>query len=360
MNSLERAVIVTAFAAITVPLAHIARAAPGLETFVMGTTGQSNYPTYGVPQPVDDQFSNFSNSLPTNPAGLAASGIAGGYRVQTSASALSLSDATAISGNGRSGFGNWNYSGSAATYASYGSLGAEAHAVHTGNSDNATVNNADAYAVVSDTINPSSPGVTVGSNGRMRLAVTVDGSLTVGGKGTAGMLLRYDYGTPSPGYPALGRSLLETFVDIYGNGYQIYGVHSSFGSFVTPPGVAYTFGPNDASGLPTYATFGGKTTVYADIPVTFGLSADFRLGMLAWAGVGNGSGMLDSGWRHTATITGIELFDNAGKPLPDFTLTSGSGTLYTVNGVQTVVPEPSALALFALASACLARRRAAL
>ena len=339
-----------------------AQAAPGLETFVMGTTGQSSYGTYRVPDPVYNNFSNYSNAVPSNPAGLAASNIAGGLRVQTSATASSLADATAISGSGKSQFGAWNYSGSATTFASYGSLGAEAHAVHTGNSDNATVNNSDAYAIVTDSIAPSSPGVAVGSNGMMRLAVTVDGSMTVTGKGTVGMILRYDYGTPRPGYPALDRYLLETFANIYGNGYQIYGVHSSFGSFVTPPGVAYTLGSPDASGLPSYATFGGKTTVYADVPVTFGSSAEFRIGMLAWAGVGNGSGMLDSDFRHTATITGIELFDSTGNSLSDFSLQSGSGTLYTKNGVQAVVPEMGTLLLalagtFATAAGSLLKRR---
>ena len=97
-------------------------------------------------------------------------------------------------------------------------------------------------------------------------------------------------------------------------------------------------GTLDGFGAPSFLSFGGLTTVYADVPITFGMSNDFRMGMLAWAGAGNGSGTLDSGFGNTAKITGIELFDGAGNALPNFSIVSGSGTRYTANGVQ-VVPE---------------------
>ena len=65
----------------------------------------------------------------------------------------------------------------------------------------------------------------------------------------------------------------------------------------------------------------------------------------AWAGVGNGNGTMDTGFAHTATISGIELLDATGKLIPNFSIASGSGTLYTSNGVQTVVPEVGSLLL---------------
>ncbi|MBC8142574.1 MAG: hypothetical protein H7Y38_14170, partial [Armatimonadetes bacterium] len=47
-----------------------------------------------------------------------------------------------------------------------------------------------------------------------------------------------------------------------------------------------------------------------------------------------------------------ELFDGAGNALPNFSIASGSGTLYTAAGVQTVVPESNTLFLvFAVAVA---------
>ncbi|MBC8142085.1 MAG: hypothetical protein H7Y38_11670, partial [Armatimonadetes bacterium] len=289
-------------ASVTLPV----HAAPGLETFVMGTTGQSTYGTYRIPDPNYNTFF-LGNTTPDNPAGLAASNIAGEYRVQTSATAPTLADSIAASASNMSNLGTWNYSGSAATRVSYGQVGAEAHAVHTGYANNATVNNADAYAIMRETLNPSSPGVSIGSTGRMRLAVTVDGSMLLTGKGIVGMALRYDYGTERPGVLALNRTLLETFLNAYGNGYQILGPHSSFGTFVTPPGMSLQIGTLDAFGSPSFLSFGGLTTVYADVPITFGMSNDFRMGMLAWAGVGNGNGTMDSGFGNTATITGIEL-----------------------------------------------------
>ena len=327
-----------------------------LETFVMGTTGQSNYSTYGAPKPVDDNFSNWGGSLPTNPAGLAASGISGTYRVKTSAVAA-LSDAITSSGTGRSNFGPWTYSGSAATNAGYGALGSESHAVLSGNSDNATVNNAESYAIMRDSLSPTSPGVAAGSNGTMRLAVTVGGAMSVSGRGDVGMILRYDTGAPRPGYATINQTLLESSLVIYGNGYSVYGPHSSFGSYVTPAGMNLHVGAITASGSPTDLSFGGVTTVYATLPVTYGAATDFRMGMLTWAGVGNGDGTMDSAWAHTARISGIEMFDSAGNPVKDFSITSGSGTAYTASGVA-VVPEGGTLVLsLAAAGAVVVRRR---
>lgn len=317
--------------------------AASLETFVMGTTGQSNWSTYGVPTPVYDNFGVWGGSIPTNPAGLAASGIAGTTRLNNSAAAASLTDSITAGGSGLSAFGAWTYSGSSRVNVNYGKLGSESHAIHTGNGDNMTVNNAESYGIMHDSLNPTSPGVIAGVNGTMRLAVTVDGMMKVSGKGTVGMMLRYGFGAPMP---VMDKTLLETFVDIYGNGVQTYGPHSSFGSFVTPPGMAFTYGPNDPSGLPSSIEFGGATTVYATVPITFGGDTDFRMGMMTWVNPGNGSGILDTGFGQTATITGIELFDNLGQSVPEFTISSGSGTLYTASGVQVVVvPEAGTLAL---------------
>ena len=39
------------------------------------------------------------------------------------------------------------------------------------------------------------------------------------------------------------------------------------------------FGPINARGQPDCITFGGATKVYADIPVTFGSTTEFRMGL---------------------------------------------------------------------------------
>src|SRR5512140_3469521 len=83
-------------------------AAPGLETFVMGTNGQSNYSTYGRPYPSSYNFSS-GGSVPynayTDSSVLAADGISGLWRDQTSNVLAPLSDTTNSSGSGNSTWG---------------------------------------------------------------------------------------------------------------------------------------------------------------------------------------------------------------------------------------------------------------
>jgi hypothetical protein len=309
-------------------------AAPGLETFVMGTDGQSNYSTGGRPYPTSYNF-GFGGGVPSNaftdPGFLAGDGISGLWRDQTSNALAPLSDATNSSGSGNSTWGPWVYSGSTSASARYGQLKSQSQATHTGGSDNMTINNAESFSVFTESLAPTSPGVPNGTAGTMRIAMSLDGNFSVTGTGSAGMVFRYDYGAIRPGYPAINRTLLETFGSIYGNGYSIYGPHSYLGSFTTPAGMTLDIGPLNAQNQPAHITFGGATVVYADIPVTFGSSAEFRMGLQTFTGVGNGNGMMNSLFGGTATLTGIQLFTSQGE-ITDFSLTSGSGTLYTAQG----------------------------
>ncbi len=159
------------------------------------------------------------------------------------------------------------------------------------------------------------------------------------------MLLRYGYGTNT----TLNQRLLESAAYIYGNGYQLYGPHSYLGSFVTPPGMTLDVGPILPTGQPTYITFGGTTTVYAEIPVIFGSSIDVKMGMETFTSIGNGNGTMSSLFDNTATITGVQVFDNGGNAVNDFTIGTGSGTVFDANGVHlggaAAAPEPTSLAL---------------
>lgn len=323
-------------------------AAASLETFVMATTGQSNYGTYGSAQPSSYIFGNFGTGLPgnatTDPSTLASYNIGGTWRVNTATGTAPISDSLSASGSGLSTFGSWTYSGSTHATAQPGQLKSSSSATHNGNADNATVNSAQSYAKFVDALTPTSAGVASGTAGVMRLAMTIDGNFAINGKGAAGMIFRYDYGDPRPGYPAINRTLLESFIDIYGNGYQLYGPHSYLGSFQTPPGFNVTIGPSDASGSPAYASFGGSSTVYADIPITFGSSTEFRMGLFTWINIGNGSGTQNSDFGNTATLTGIQLFTGSGTEITDFSLASASGAQYTADGIV-LVPEPATLML---------------
>jgi hypothetical protein len=326
-------------------------AAPGLETFVMATNGQSNWSTFRQPDPV---FNNFflgpsipSNAI-SNPAVLASDGIAGTYRVSTGAPATVLSDSLSTAGAGTSVFGNWTYSGNTAVTVQQGQLKSESHAVHTGNADNHTINTAESYGIVRETFTPTSPGAANGTAGTMRLAYTFNGALSVVGKGTAGMAFRYGYGPTA----TLNNTLLETFAEVYGNGLNLYGPHSYLGSFMTPPGMTLTIGPTLPDGAPSFVTFNGTTTLIATVPVVWGASTDYMAGLMTFTNIGNGSGTMDSDFFQSATLTGIQMFNSAGQQVNNFSITSGSGTFYDANGARLAAtaadaPEPTALALLA-------------
>lgn len=301
----------------------------------MGTNGQSNYSTGGLPYPSSYNF-GFGGGIPSNayadPSFLAGDGISGLWRDQTLNAIAPLSDTTNSSGSGNSTWGPWVYSGSTSATARYGQLRSQSQSTHTGASDNMTINNAESFSIFTESLAPTSPSVPNGTTGTMHIAMSLDGNLSVTGTGSVGMVFRYDYGAPRPGYPAINRTLLETSGIIYGNGYSIYGPHSYLGSYTTPTGMTLDIGPLNAQNQPSHITFGGATIVYADIPVTFGSSAEFRMGLQTFTGVGNGNGTMSSLFGNTATMIGIQLFTSQGE-ITDFSLTSGSGTSYDAKGV---------------------------
>lgn len=366
-----KAAAITLFALLTItPTLSVRAAGPSLETFVRATNGESNFQTYRAPDSVYFNFGGFGGAVPFNahddPTILASDNISGTYRVAGSTGVGPLTDALSTSGTGISNFGPWNYSGSTSVTAQYGQLKSQSQGVHIGNADNATLNTAESYGIFYETFKPTSAGVTNGTSGTMKIAVTIDGSLSVVGKGTAGLLLRFGTGN-SPSLLNPPTYLLETFATIYGNGYQIAGPNSSYGSNTTPPGMAYNIGPLDALGAPSSITFGGTSTVFATIPIVFGSVANYEMGMMTFADQGNGSGNLKSLFGNTATISGIQLFDNAGNQVNTFSIASGSGTFYDANGVRlggaAAAPEPATLLLFALglsaggAGRCVLRQR---
>lgn len=327
-------------------------AGPSLETFVMATNGQSSVSTYRDPDPTFNNFDGLGGFVPitaiSDPSGLAAAGVNGTWRLTSSAAVPILSDALSTTGSADLGPLSWNYSGSTAVQAQYGQLKSGSHALHQGGSTNSTVNMAESYGIMSDTFTVTSPGAANGTNGTMRIGMTLDGTLSVVGTGRAGIVFRYGYGGSNP---VLNRYLLETAADIFGNGFSIYGPHSYLGSFVTPPGFAYNIGPVNGVGQPSFITFGGAETLFADVPIVYGTSIDVRFGLYTFTGIGNGNGNMDVDFYNTATMTSIEMRDSGGNPVSTFSIASGSGTFYDANGAQlaqfTAAPEPATLGLLA-------------
>jgi hypothetical protein len=72
------------------------------------------------------------------------------------------------------------------------------------------------------------------------------------------------------------------------------------------------------------------------------------------------AGSASSSFASTAVLTGIDIFDAAGRQIEDFSIVSGSGTLYGPRGVQiAAIPEPTTTGLLVtgLAGMFAARRR---
>jgi hypothetical protein len=79
-------------------------------------------------------------------------------------------------------------------------------------------------------------------------------------------------------------------------------------------------------------------------PITFHFGnpfwVDFFLGAGTYPGPSSLSGSAD--FSHTATLTGLQVFDSSGNPVSNPAFGSAAGVQYTVNGVA---PEPASALL---------------
>lgn len=290
-----------------------AGAAPTLEVFVLSVGGQSTWFTYSAPQPVMDLFGPRGVGLPTNSAGLAASGIAGGYSL-TSAAAGPLADANAIATP------NWvtswsptnTFTGSSAANARYGRIGAEADGTYNGWSDSATVAGSEAFGAFRETMTVTAPSVANGTNGLIRFHLTIDGSLSsTGDAGTAGVIVNYQHNGGS------SYTLMRATADPRG-----------FGDFYP-----YSGPGRDGFSISTTAVSGSGTFPTFDLPIVFGTPFDIRFGLMAYV-VPAKNNVLDVSFAGTAKLTGVEVFSSGGTPVAGFEIASGSGVGYSAVGVH--------------------------
>jgi hypothetical protein len=301
-------------------LAIVAVSASGaqVETLVVDVAAQSGFPTYRAPPLIVDFFGGNGVGLPFN--GLPVGGLPGIERVKTSPSAPLLDSASA-SGSGNGSLGIWSASGSSTANAGFAKVGAGASGTMTGSGDANTVGGFEAAALFTESMTLADSARN-GQPGSAMLHFSIDGSLAVSG-GSAAFFANYQKDA-GPIFALMTASIqagTPTFFPSTGSG-----------------AAGYTVTPNSISGGGVFDT--------VPLDVVFGAPFDLTFGVFAYAIPRAGSA--SSSFASTALLTGIDVFDAAGRRIEDFTIVSGSGALYGPHGVQVAaIPEPTTTALLA-------------
>ncbi|HEV7574614.1 MAG TPA: PEP-CTERM sorting domain-containing protein [Caldimonas sp.] len=315
----RRSTTLSSGVALALALAAASAGAAQLETLVVDVAGQSGYPTYRAPQLIVDFFGGNGVGLPSN--GLPVGGLPGVERGKTAATGPLL-DAASASGAGVGTFGPWSANGSSSANAIYGKVGAAGSGSMVSFGDANTVAGFEAAALFSDSMTVPD-AVRNGQHGSAVLHFTIDGSLAVSGPGAAAIFANYrkDSGPVFTLMTASIQAGTATFAPQTGSGRA-----------------GYTVTPTSISGAGVFDTVA--------LDVVFGTPFELTFGVFAYAIPRLGSA--DSSFASTALLTGIDIFDAAGRPIDDFSIVSGSGTFYGANGVQiAAVPEPTTAALLA-------------
>jgi len=300
-------------------------AQPKLEAFanIVGGAGGS-CGTFGMPS----QLSFFTVSLPFlggTGNGISDCGYAGALSTVSQNGGIGKITNAQSLGPTSLGDSPNSYQGTANSSASYGSLGASAHSLISG--DGTTGNplalfNSIGASTFSDFITASSPLIANLSSGYVRYKFAIDGFET-----------------------ALGAQRAFFFGDTYavldlqhnaGPTYEIMNAHTTRGSNGTisnrPPPSGWTSSTGSLSG--------GSTFFSVFLPFTWGTQWSLKVGLLAWS-----YGTAEANFLNSAKVSGIDLFDANQNAVTNFTLTSASGTDYQRVGETTTVPEPSTLVL---------------
>jgi hypothetical protein len=328
----------TAVAA-TVASFSSAASAVMIETYTQVVGGQSACSTFVVAPPVLARFGATGSGLPLG--GLAACGVPGSFILVTTTVGPVI-DTTSLGPTAiTSSFGSGTFQGSASAVANYGSIGAQGIASLTGPTDAFTLSGADAYGRFSDAFSFGANAFhPLGSIGFAQFEFTVDGALTFNSLGgpSAGQ------GRVELSYQQDANPIFTIFTANAGAGGTLASIATSgVSNFVTSviPGIS-----ESVSGNATVDTF--------LLPFLYGTPFDFDLGLFVSAGP-RARSAIDASFLTTALLSGISVFDSSGAHVDDFSITSGSGTIYDASGVHLIstpgpvpVPEPMMLSLFAV------------
>jgi len=248
-----------------------------------------------------------------------------GYNVQESTQYYSgssgpLSASSTMSAGGMGPNGTSTYNGGSQSYAAYGQLGVSANGTFNGLTDSQATAGSEAFATFMDSFTIA--GVS-GQTGYFVPTFTVDGSWNKTGSAAVQFEMDYQINNNAP--------------------LMLYRIQ---GDTTAGPSLWYNGYVSSLPGLTVGATSVSGSTDVSISPIAFQFNQSFDLTMALFAGVlpySNGAGTSD--FLNTAKLTGITVYDSLGQPLTTFSITSGSGTTYTANGVS-AVPVPAAAWLF--------------
>ena len=295
--------------------------AASLQAYGFTVAGQSSCGTWG---PTDHMRYDY-------PGGFSGKYVVGtpgpGCNVQQSSQYFSgasgpLSATSSASSNAMGPGLNSSYSGNSQASAAYGKLGVAASGTYNGSSDTYATRGAESFATFTESFTIAG---TSGEVGYFSPTFSVDGDW--GKTGSAAVQFQLDYKVNTGPMYLLYRIQgdITQSPSLWHNGY----VNSM-------PGL--TVGPNSVTG----------STQVSIAPILFQYNQAFDLTIGLYASVIPYSGSPSIGtadFLHTAELTGISILNSAGQALPDFSISSASGTLYDAMGVR-VVPVPAALWLF--------------
>ena len=277
----------------------------------------------------------FTFSLPVvDLAGIASCGYSGAITTVTSAVGPIVNSASLSPTGVDFADPNIKFDGTARAVASFGSLGATAHANLVGLTANRiALHSSLGIATFSDQITAVSSVVPSGSGGFVRYKFHIDGSLAALGAaapfffGDTFAALSVQQGS-GPNFGVFNATVRRGGLGTINNG---------------PPPAGWANAPGSLSGGSDFLTF--------ELPMTWGDAFDFKVGLLAWA-----YGTSDTQFGTTARLTGVDLFDGNHDAVTNFVLNSASGSDYLNFATTTPIPEPSSIVLMLIGLGLMGRR----
>jgi hypothetical protein len=338
MNNKSHLLQASALALVSTLSFH-ANAAPLLSATAGAIAGFSNLTnncnTYGP----SSQISSFTSKLGGVPiGGISNCGFTGSYVTNTGTSGtVAQSNSVGPTLLGIPGF-TGSYSGTAASTASFGTLGVRVDGAITGGTPGSPSSKFETTgaATFSDRLTVTSSGAVNGTTGTVRYLIGLTGSET-----TPPVLVSNGFGE-TYALVELTHSTLQPR--------QVVNVSDRPGSLglisnQTPP-AGWTTVPGSIRGSSVFGT--------PAFSFTWGSSFDFALGLLAWQ-----SGTSTTDFSSGVKLTGFEFFNSSGQAVSAFSVTADSGTDY-INGGTVIppnnnVPTPSSAGLLLIGAVAFSR-----